>query len=531
MPTTKAAPGGGTLRWPHRGDSLEALLRSRPERVLAAPPGPDEVLARVEAVSICSSDIKVVRMGADHPLLTRSGALRETVLGHEVCLRVVAVGERQQGRFAPGQRLGLQPAMRIDGQRRTIGFDVPGGFAQMLRLGSEALADYVFPVPEELTAAEIALLEPYGCVERAWRPNARIALDPAGAALVVLGPGAARWSASRPLRWRTTTLVAPAGAALHPSLGTADRRVATLAEVAGARFDDILALGEIGPGDLAALPGLLAEGGMLLQARRTPVPPVPVDAARIHYDGLALVGTAAPDVLDALSPARQRFDLRPGGAVLVHGAGGAMGRIHVHRLLQLAAGPATVIASARGAARLADLREDFAAMAAARGRALVLTEAAGLDAAVHVAAPNGLDAAVVVAPDPAAVAEAARWLAPDGLLVIFAGFAYGNPVPLDLAGVAVGGLRITGSTGCSVADMQDVLARVRCGELDLLANLKAVAGLSALPAALDAVQSGEVSGKIVIYPQAPDAPLRRLSGRWDAAQERGLIGLAGASEG
>lgn len=521
----------GTLRWPHRGEALADLLRARPERVALDPPGPDEVLALVEAVSICSSDLKVLRMGADHPLLAASGALRETVLGHEVCLRVAAVGERQRHRFAPGQRLGLQPAMRVGGQRRTIGFDVPGGFAQVIRLGPEALADYVFPVPEHLTAAEIALLEPYGCVERAWRPNARTALHEGGGALIVLGAGAGRWSASRPLRWRATTLVAPAGAALHPSLGAADRRVERLAEIQGARFDDILALGEILPDDLAALPGLLAEGGMLLQARRTPAAPVLVDAARIHYDALALTGTTAPDILDALAPARQRFDLRPGGVVLVHGAGGAMGRIHVHRALQLPDGPATVIASARGAARLADLARDFGPMAASQGRRLILAEASGLAAAVGAAAPGGLDAAVVVAPDPAAVAEAARRLAPDGLLAVFAGFAYGQPVPLNLAGVATAGLRITGSTGCSVADMQDVLGRVCRGELDLLANLTAVAGLNALPAALDAVARGVVSGKIAIYPHAPEAPLRRLAGRWDAAQERALTGAAGEKPG
>ena len=40
--------------------------------------------------------------------------------------------------------LGLQPAMRVDGKRKTIGFDVPGGFAQYLRLDADALNAYVF---------------------------------------------------------------------------------------------------------------------------------------------------------------------------------------------------------------------------------------------------------------------------------------------------------------------------------------------------------------------------------------------------
>ena len=55
-------------RWPHRGGSFDALMDARPEESPVSAPADDEVIARVEAVSICSSDIKVVRMGAAHPL-------------------------------------------------------------------------------------------------------------------------------------------------------------------------------------------------------------------------------------------------------------------------------------------------------------------------------------------------------------------------------------------------------------------------------------------------------------------------------
>lgn len=519
---TEASEGTRYLRWTHRGEPLEALLRAEPESVPLLPPAPDDVIVRVEAVSICSSDIKVIRLGKEHPLLASSAeAGRETVLGHEVSLRVEAVGQRQRHRFHPGQRLGLQPAMRMEGRRRTIGFDVPGGFAQYLRLDAGALAANVFEVPECLTAAEIALLEPYGCVERAYRPNARRELLPEGSVLIVLAPGFDSFHVSRQLAWRHVTLVgegeAPRG------LPASDSRVPSLAELGGEHFDDIIALGEMGPEDLARLPALLKEGGLLLQARRTPAPPVTVDAARIHYDGLSFTGTSEPDFLDALRPERQRFDVRPGGTVLVHGAGGAMGRIHVHRLLQMENGPATVIATSRNPRRKADLEEDFAPLARSRGRRLVLAHASEVAATVEREAPQGLDDAVVVVPNPVAVAEAASWLGEGGLLAIFAGFAYGSPVPLDLAGVAVSGKRFTGSTGCSVEDMKDVLARVERGELDLTANLKAIAGLRQLPRALEAVDRGEVSGKIVIYPQAPDEPLQRIIPPWNTERERRLL--------
>ena len=522
---------GFNLRWTHRGGSLDELLKAEPEAVPLVAPAPDEVIARVEAVSICSSDIKVVRMGADHPLLANASNGEDTVLGHELCLRVEYVGSAQSDRFHIGQRLALQPAMRIEGKRQIVGFDIPGGFAQYLRLGPRALADYVFDAPETVSAATIALLEPYGCVERAYRPNARQKLDPAGTALIVLGAGADRYQASKPLRWQRTIVAGPPDAQLPESLGKADIRVDSLAEVADQRFDDIIALGEIGASDLALLPPLLAEHGVLLQARLTTSAPVPVDAARIHYDALAFLGTAQNDILAALDPARQRFDVRPGGVALIHGAGGAMGRIHVHRLLQLENGPGTVIATSRKGSRLAALKEDFAPMAEAQGRRLIVAEAEEVEALISELAPAGLDDVVIVVPDSAAVEAAARWLAPDGLLAVFAGFAFGRPIQFDLAGVATSGRRLTGSTGCSVEDMKDVLARVTSGQLDLLANLKAVGGLKALPKALDAVSRGSVSGKIVIYPQSPDMPFRAVDGGWGLAEERGLIAQSEPEQG
>jgi threonine dehydrogenase-like Zn-dependent dehydrogenase len=519
------------LRWAHRGGSLDELLDTGVEAVPLAPPAADEVIARVEAVSICSSDIKFVRMGADHPLIAKVSGGGGTVLGHEMSLRVAAVGSAQRERFKVGQRLGLQPAMRVNGQRRIIGFDVPGGFAQYLRLGPDALGGYVFDVPETLTAAEIALLEPYGCVERAYRATARQSLLSDGSVLVVLGPDAARYHATRPMRWRRTVVVSAVGAALPASLGTADATLSSLADLGGETFDDILALGEVSEQDLTVLPGLLAEGGMLLQARVTPAGPIPVDAARVHYDALAFVGTTEADILRALLPERQRFEVRAGGTALVHGAGGAMGRIHVHRLLEIENGPRTVIATSRNGTRRDGLEADFAAVAKQRGKTLVVVDAAEVEAAVADLAPDGLDDAVVVVPDSAAVAAAAQWLAPDGLLVVFSGFAYGRPIPFDLAGVAVGGKRLTGSTGCSIQDMKNVLARITSGELSVLTNVKAVGGLKALPRALDAVRRGSVPGKIVIYPQVPDMPFRPLDGDWDRVEERSLTEPQGAEEG
>ena len=506
-------------RWPHRGGSFDALMDARPEESPVSAPADDEVIARVEAVSICSSDIKVVRMGAAHPLFGAGAGKVDTVLGHEVCLRVHAVGRDQRARFRPGQRLALQPAMVVAGRRSIIGMDQPGGFAQFLRLGPEALAGYVLDAPETVSAAAIALLEPYGCVERAWRQNVRCALKPGGRALVVAAPDA-DFDLPQPPDWAETVAVGPLPGFLR---GRKVTHVESLDAVSGA-FDDIIALGALSADDLSRAVARLAADGLLLQGRTAPSPgPVALDPARVHYDRLSFLGTRDRNLEAALAPEARRFDARPGGVALIHGAGGAMGRIHVHRLLQLPDGPTTVIASSRKGQRLNDIAADFGALAAANGRRLVVADAGDLAATVARHAPGGLDDAVVVAPDLEAMRAAASWLAPDGLLALFAGFPYGQSLDFDLSAVALSGCRLTGSTGCSLDDMRDVLARVEGGSLDLSANIAAVAGLDALPQALRAVADGAVSGKIIVYPQRPGLRLSPVRG-WNMTDEQGLTG-------
>src|SRR5437868_12017867 len=58
-----------------------------------------------DLVGICFSDIKLLRLGGDHPKLYGRDLSREpTRLGHETSITVVAVGEDLRGRFRPGQR-------------------------------------------------------------------------------------------------------------------------------------------------------------------------------------------------------------------------------------------------------------------------------------------------------------------------------------------------------------------------------------------------------------------------------------------
>ncbi|MFT4129317.1 alcohol dehydrogenase catalytic domain-containing protein [Labrys sp. (in: a-proteobacteria)] len=537
--------------WPFAGGGIRDIgMDGRYVDEPQAPAGPDEVIARIDAVCICSSDIKIIRMGKAHPLFAdRDLADSPAVLGHEMALTIVDAGANWRDRFRPGDRLGLQPAIMVEGRRRTVGMDLPGAFAEYIRLDARVLAGegpYVFPVPADVSAATIAMLEPYACVEAAYRPNCRTSLKSGGRLLVVEAVPGTRFD--RPAPDGEVVLVGAGEAARAWAGGAAsvawhESLDAFAASEAGqASYDDIILAGRLDAEATARLANCLAKGGlMVLVGSELGHESVILDAARIHYHELSFLGSPGPSLSEAFLPARTRFELRAGGIALVLGAGGAMGRIHTHRALELKDGPATVIATSRKGARLKALEDDFAPLARQHGKTLVVIEDGEVEACVARLAPEGCDDVVVVAPEVAVIERGARLMRADGMLVLFAGMPFGQPCALPLGLVSSANARITGSTGCTVADQLAVLDRVVEGSLELSGNLEAVAGLGALPDALEAVNAGKVSGKIAIYPallDLPVTPVRDLRQddqpvRWSLEDEKRLFdgGISSASQG
>jgi D-arabinose 1-dehydrogenase-like Zn-dependent alcohol dehydrogenase len=532
------------LVWPFAGGDVGDLGRDGTfVRESVPQAGPDDVVARVDTVCICSSDVKIIRMGSDHPLFTeRDLAVSPVVLGHELSVTVTDVGANWAGRYRSGQRLGVQPAIFRDGERLTVGIDLPGGFSRYIRLDRTLLgangAPYVFEVPEDISAATIALLEPYSCVEAAYRPNSRTSLLPGGRVLVIGGPGGDDVSLGVEVGVSEAVLV-DAPPALERWARDHAESVATARTLLEGQdlFDDVILAGRHPSETLERAFGLLRRDGLLAlvaaqQSRETVV----IDAARIHYHGLGLVGAPGPLADIAYDAERNRFDLKPGGSALILGAGGAMGRMHVHRAIGMADGPRTIIATSRKGSRLQALREDFGALAARRGCELVVVEDEDLADELRRRFPEGVDDAVVVAPSIAAIERAASFVAYGGMLVLFAGVSFGQPCRLPLYRVSTAGIRITGSTGSTVEDQLSVLKNVMEGTLDPTRNLEAVAGFDAVPAALKAVTEGRVNGKVAIYPGVlglpltPIAALKQTSApgdaRWTLDDEKAIASRA-----
>jgi threonine dehydrogenase-like Zn-dependent dehydrogenase len=90
----------------------------------------DELLVKIVSDSICMSSCKAARLGASHKRVPDNVAENPVIIGHEFCGEIVEAGERLKGRYKPGGRFSMQPAMK--GTYAAAGYTFPhlGGASQ-----------------------------------------------------------------------------------------------------------------------------------------------------------------------------------------------------------------------------------------------------------------------------------------------------------------------------------------------------------------------------------------------------------------
>ena len=514
-----------TLAWNVYGKGVESVGRDgRPEWVDVPAPSNDQILVRVDAVGLCFSDVKLIRLGGEHPkLYGRDLAKDPTRLGHETAVTVVAVGSDLADRFHPGQRLAIQPDIYSDGRSTAYGYTIPGGLIGYHILGPEVLAAddgaYVTEVGDRLGYAETALTEPWACVEAAYTQRRRLTPLAGGRAWVVGRP-----DDDRTYDFGTTVANAreivlsglrdDVAAAIRSSAPRAKITVADPEVVAGP-FDDIILLGPRSAAVVSRASDALAFRGLMNLVGDEPLDgPVDIDIGRIHYHYTAYVGTRGPDVSASYGETRNRAELRSGGVALFVGAAGPMGQMHLERALKTPNGPATVIGVDLDRERLAMAKSRLDPIAEALGRRLIVTTTAGEeDLAMLVARETkgrGADDVIVTAPTAAAVTQAARVMAGDGMLVLFAGLPVGTRATVDISRVFLHGAQYTGTSGSRIADQALVVAKTLAGQLSPGRAVAAVGGIEAAPDGLRSLIEGRFAGKIVIFPQLRGLPLTSL---------------------
>ena len=129
------------LAWPLYGTGLENLGCDRDPAAWPMPePRRDQLLARVDACGLCFSDIKVLKLGPEHPRISgRDLANDPVILGHEVALTIVQVGEQRAGDYQVGDRFVVQADVYYKGVNLAFGYALHGGLQQYVILGQEIL--------------------------------------------------------------------------------------------------------------------------------------------------------------------------------------------------------------------------------------------------------------------------------------------------------------------------------------------------------------------------------------------------------
>jgi threonine dehydrogenase-like Zn-dependent dehydrogenase len=182
-------------------------------------PGPKQMLSRVDAAGICTSLIKLIEQGPNHPLLFGWDISRFPItLGDEGSVTLMEVGADLRARYHPGQRYVIQPAVDSapinhreryrDGGRGVnkvaVGYTLGGHLAEYVLVTEEILAaGCLLPLPDaSLPYAHAALAEPFSCVisaqdhhvhptqENPLGPRGMIRGLKPGGVTVVLGAGA-----------------------------------------------------------------------------------------------------------------------------------------------------------------------------------------------------------------------------------------------------------------------------------------------------------------------------------------------------
>jgi threonine dehydrogenase-like Zn-dependent dehydrogenase len=564
LPTT-------SLGWNLYGSGFENLGKEgRPEELAVAAPGPNELLVRVDCVSLCFSDLKVLSAGDQHPkLLGRDLRSNPTRLGHEAAVTVIAAGANLAGRYAVGSRYAVQPDVYVKGKSTAYGYVISGALTQYHLMGPEMIESaegtYLIPIEANFSAAAAALTEPWACVDAAYTQRRR--LDPldGGRALIAVAAGFTgdvSWThgAASPreivISGASDTLAAQLTQRARPDCvitrlpAVETEALPEFVSERGGGFDDVISIGERDPQRLAALLGAVAfRGTFNLVGRVDGALNVAIDAGRVHYDYIAILGTESRDLGSAYGESRNRAELRTDGSMVVIGAGGPMGQMHVQRAIEMRGGPRHVVGVDVSHERLEVLRERFAPLAEANGKTLVVVEsdrsAPVRSALASLGCADGADDVVVCVAAPAVIEDAATLMRPDGMLVIFAGAKIGTMTRVDIAPVASAARQYTGTSGSSLDDQIGIVERARQGQLSPGRSVAAVGGIETAAEGLVALKEGRFPGKIAIFPQLVGLPLQSVdelvvrypsvaeamgaSKIWNLEAERALFGAMGVS--
>lgn len=526
--------------WRIYGKGMENFGDKRNSTTIPVPePGDDEILVRSDAVGLCFSDTKIIKFGSDHPRLKGRDLQKEPVIpGHEVALTVVKAGKVRQNQYKPGMRFIIQADVYYKGKRPSYGYILPGGLSQYGIIGKEVLdgdeGSYLIPLQnEKLGYSELALVEPWGCVVAAYRIRHRDGIKNQSR-LLIAGSGKDEKSWEFPALFSRNI---PAMTILAHTGAKAKKRVtetlsATSVELieesgldiksfvekytGGNGFDDIVLLGDLPDDAVSMAAQSLCAHGILNYMASTKRPQViKIDAGKIHYDVISFVGSPGTEVS---APYTENLDYSiKGESLILFGAGGPMGQMHVQLAMEVNDPPGTIVATDIADDRVEALRQSFENLAREKGIAFNVLNPNHFrnpeDYRKEILRLNNnqlYDYIVCLAAIPSVIEDSASYLGKGAVLNIFAGVSKGTIAKLNIKDVATKGVRFIGSSGSSIDDMEFTLRKLEKGELDTNSSVAGISGMNDVWQGIDAVRTGSFPGKIVVYPHIKNLDLLSL---------------------
>jgi len=530
-----------TLLWNMYGAGLENIgVNGKPEKEPIPEPADDQLLVRVDAVGMCFSDVKLINQGCAHPKLYNRNLKEEpTRVGHEATLTVIKVGQKLSDQFHPGQRLVLQPDIYQNNRSTAYGYTIPGGLIQYHLIGDEVLnadaGSYVIPVgDEDMSYAEAALTEPWACVVASYTQRRRLSPKLGGTMWILAAPGDQRnYDFSLGLDAPAKIVLTNTSPALNnlvmekKSPGTEVLEFHNLTpqqfqdlnqEVCkGEGFDDIVVLAPRSSALITEAVKLIGFRGTFNLVGDQPLDgPVLIDAGRIHYHYTAYLGNSGLDIAASYGEAHNRCQLKQHGTLVVVGAGGPMGQMHVQLAMEMKDGPKRIIASDVDPVRLSALKEFTNHIAEEKGLELILfnpmeSKQNLRDYILEINDGQLADDVVVCVPSGPLMADSYHLLGPNGMFVLFAGVQVGTTINVEINDIFLNNLQLTGTSGSTLDDQRLVIERTVDGELSPILSVAAVGGMDAAVNGLDAMMTGKYAGKVLIFPQIAHFPLTGLN--------------------
>lgn len=519
--------------WPLYGAGLDNLGKGgKPVSAPVPSFSENELLMRIDAVSLCYTDVKEIDQGQSHPRLTNRDLINNPIIpGHEISMTIVGVGEKIKNEYQNGARFTLQPDVWVDGKSIPFCFGMDGGYRQYAIIGKEILegdaGNYLIPIPEKMTYAAAAITEPWACVEASYRGQYRNTLKKAGETLMV---GCAISRKGYEIQNIISGDNIPASVFVCDVPEDFSTKLRTICLASGIeinqitksdldneekQFDDIILLDLPIENVNQFIPHMKTGAILSLLVGSKQYKKLEIDLGRLHYDNIFFNGSTSLNIDHAYQYTMPRVTLKPNGIAWIIGAGGPMGRMHLQRAIEDPAGPIKIIATEVTDTRF-DALSDFIPLAKKHKKDLILINPSRDQEKYRrfmneVMRNGGVDDVEVMITFPQIIAEAAEYLAVGGVMNIFAGLKRGETTQIDawlIAGPQQ--IRLIGHSGSGLDDQKEVVVRAMEMKLKPELSVAAIGGFQQIPDGIHAMKDNVFPGKIVIFPHVKNFPLTAL---------------------